>query len=202
LPFGAGSGSNPYLVTAKLCILYPLSEFPSFTIASMFRCVTLISDVIARLDLGVYTDDWARGRVLVSNGPPDDQLHLEGGSGDEPPPERQRLQRDPSRSGRARGRHSSIGRPAERARHAASWPQQLHRPMARRPRRSDDSQDDMIHIPGPGFDGLIGMSRIRQAGRNSVALARSIEETLGRAFDNAMAPKLYFHNRTGLVIVG
>jgi HK97 family phage portal protein len=45
-------------------------------------------------------------------------------------------------------------------------------------------QDDMIHIPGLGFDGIAGMSRIRFFARDSVSLAKMLEEQTGYAHQN------------------
>lgn len=49
-------------------------------------------------------------------------------------------------------------------------------------------QEDMIHIPGPGFNGMVGLSRIRSAARNAVALDRLLEEQTGRVHENAARP--------------
>ena len=40
----------------------------------------------------------------------------------------------------------------------------------------DIDQDDMLHIPGPGFDGLTGMSQIRHALRNPAGIALAADE--------------------------
>lgn len=49
-------------------------------------------------------------------------------------------------------------------------------------------QEDMIHIPGPGFDGIRGVSRIRHFARNSVALSLMLIEQIGRVHENAARP--------------
>lgn len=49
-------------------------------------------------------------------------------------------------------------------------------------------QEDMIHIPGPGFDGIKGMSRIQSFARGSIGLAHSMEERTGRMHQNAAMP--------------
>lgn len=49
-------------------------------------------------------------------------------------------------------------------------------------------QDDMIHIPGPGFNGLVGESRIRQNARNSISLSMMLLEQIGRVHENASKP--------------
>lgn len=49
-------------------------------------------------------------------------------------------------------------------------------------------QDDMLHVPGPGFDGLNGMSQIRHALRNSAGIALSADEYSGAFFNNGARP--------------
>lgn len=52
-------------------------------------------------------------------------------------------------------------------------------------------QEDVIHIPGIGFNGVRGMSRIRAFARNAVALAQLLEEQTGRVHENAAKPSGY-----------
>lgn len=49
-------------------------------------------------------------------------------------------------------------------------------------------QDEMLHIPGPGFDGIKGLSRIQAFARGSIGLARTMEERTGRMHQNAALP--------------
>ncbi len=49
-------------------------------------------------------------------------------------------------------------------------------------------QDDMLHIPGPGFDGLAGMSQIRHALRNSAGVALAADEFSASFFKNGARP--------------
>lgn len=49
-------------------------------------------------------------------------------------------------------------------------------------------QDDMLHIPGMGFNGVVGMSRIRAFARNAVSLATLLEEQTGFIHENASKP--------------
>jgi HK97 family phage portal protein len=49
-------------------------------------------------------------------------------------------------------------------------------------------QEDVIHIPGLGFNGIRGMSRIRSFARNAVSLAMLMEEQTGRVHENAARP--------------
>lgn len=49
-------------------------------------------------------------------------------------------------------------------------------------------QDDMLHIPGPGFDGLNGMSQIRHALRNPAGIALAADEYSATFFKNGARP--------------
>ena len=50
------------------------------------------------------------------------------------------------------------------------------------------AQDDMLHIPGMGFNGVAGLSRIRAFARNAVSLAQLLEEQTGFIHENAAKP--------------
>ncbi|KXV75222.1 hypothetical protein AD953_08360 [Acetobacter malorum] len=50
------------------------------------------------------------------------------------------------------------------------------------------TQDEMLHIPGPGFDGIKGLSRIQAFARGSIGLASTMEERTGRMHQNAALP--------------
>lgn len=52
----------------------------------------------------------------------------------------------------------------------------------------DIDQDDMLHIPGPGFDGLSGMSQIRHALRNPAGIALAADEYSAAFFKNGARP--------------
>lgn len=49
-------------------------------------------------------------------------------------------------------------------------------------------QDDMLHIPGPGFDGRNGMSQIRHALRNSAGIALAADDYSAAFFKNGAKP--------------
>jgi HK97 family phage portal protein len=49
-------------------------------------------------------------------------------------------------------------------------------------------QDDMLHIPGPGFDGLRGMSQIQSALRQSGGIALSADDYMSSFFKNGARP--------------
>lgn len=50
-------------------------------------------------------------------------------------------------------------------------------------------QDDMIHIPGFGFDGIRGMSVIQWGARNSIGIAQATDEYSGRFFSQGAMVK-------------
>lgn len=47
-------------------------------------------------------------------------------------------------------------------------------------------QEDVLHVPGLGFDGLTGLSPITWAGRQPIGLGLALEETVGRTYSNGM----------------
>ncbi len=49
-------------------------------------------------------------------------------------------------------------------------------------------QDDVLHIPGPGFDGRKGVSRIQSFARKAVSLASLLEDQIGFVHENAAKP--------------
>lgn len=49
-------------------------------------------------------------------------------------------------------------------------------------------QDEMIHIPGLGFNGVSGLSRIRAFARDAVSLSKLLEQQTGRVHENASKP--------------
>lgn len=49
-------------------------------------------------------------------------------------------------------------------------------------------QDDMLHIPGPGFDGLRGQSQIKHALRPAAGIALAADEYSSRFFSNGARP--------------
>lgn len=52
-------------------------------------------------------------------------------------------------------------------------------------------QDDILHIPGVGWDGRRGMSIIRHVGQNSIGTALAADEYSGRFFANDSTPRGY-----------
>lgn len=178
----------------------PVSEQSAMAVSAVYRCVSLLSGLIAGLPLKVYRDDPVQGRVeapkhrlapllafmpfpgraltsfnwreLWGSG-----LYLWGNHfsairydnagrvvGFEPV--------DPWSVEVARLSNGQNG-------YRFHWPDSTI---------EDLPQEDVLHICGPSFDGIRGVSRIRSAARNSVALARTFEEQVGRVHENAAKP--------------
>lgn len=170
------------------------------SVAAVYRCCSLIAGTTASLSLGVYIDDPDRGRLPV----PGKLARLLSVA---PFPGRQMtafswketLTVDLLISGNAYSiirydqagriaafeyvspRHVAVRRLNQQNVYQIQWPD--GRPMETIP------GDSMIHVAGLSLDGVIGMSKIRQNARNSIALARSIEEVQGKAFENSMSPR-------------
>lgn len=49
-------------------------------------------------------------------------------------------------------------------------------------------QDDVIHVPGLGFDGIQGISPIQWAGRQPIGISLALEEFVGRVHSNGARP--------------
>lgn len=62
----------------------------------------------------------------------------------------------------------------------------------------DFDQDDIIHIPGFGFDGLRGMTPLRYSLRNAGAVAIAAQEFAGRFFVNGARPDYALTTDTNL----
>lgn len=50
--------------------------------------------------------------------------------------------------------------------------------------------DDMLHVPGPGFDGKNGMSQIKHALRNSAGIALAADTYSSKFFENGARPDI------------
>jgi HK97 family phage portal protein len=177
-----------------------VSEETSMSVAAIYRCATLIAGTISALPLGVYQDDPELGRVpvpgklgrLLSINPyPGRQLTsfnwvetlvlnlVLGGNGFSA------IRWDGAARVAAleycQPHQISVAVQDRRNIYRVRWPDE----------RGEETipQESMLHIAGPSLNGILGMSKIRQNARNAVAMARSIEEVAGKAFDQAMNPK-------------
>ncbi|WP_020201876.1 phage portal protein [Cupriavidus sp. WS] len=63
-------------------------------------------------------------------------------------------------------------------------------------------QDDMIHVPGPGFDGRRGMSQIRYVLRHAVSLATAGNEQANSMLDNMRPDLVLTQNREAKKLEG
>lgn len=170
-------------------------------VSAVFRCVTLLSGLIAGTPLGVYTDmpDGGRQEVpdhrltdtLTNLAHPDFTLTsfawremwgintLLWGN------HYSVIRRDGA--ARIKGfqpaypwstqvlRDTATGRLV----YAVTWPDGT---------RETFDQESMLHIPGVGFDGVLGMSRIRAFARNPIALFKTMQDSVGYAHENSAAP--------------
>lgn len=50
--------------------------------------------------------------------------------------------------------------------------------------------EDMLHLRGPGFDGIKGLSRIQAFARNAISMARLLEEQTARVHENSARPSM------------
>jgi HK97 family phage portal protein len=55
-------------------------------------------------------------------------------------------------------------------------------------RREVLDQDDVLHVPGVGFDGLRGLSPVRSAARNAIGTAMAADRYAARFFSNGARP--------------
>lgn len=176
----------------------PISERTAMACSAVFRCVQILAGITATLPLKVYRRT-ADGREEVAG----DRLS-------------EMLRKRPNRNGPLSsyawremwmvnmllwGNHYSIIRYDNAGRIIAfevvmPWAVEVLRSQGRNFYRCllEDGrvetvhQDDMIHIAGPGFDGIKGLSRIAAFARNSIALASVAEQQSGRTFENASRP--------------
>jgi HK97 family phage portal protein len=181
-----------------------VSERTAMTVSAVYRCVELKAGIIAGMPLKIYRDDPKLGRVEV----PDHKYANFFGMAPYPGRamssftwrELWSLNTD------LWGNHYSVIRYNNAARivgfeiaspaqtevvrmgsgpyvgqniYTVNWPDGT---------REVIHQDDMLHIPGIGFDGIRGASRIAHFSRNAVSLAKMLEEQTGRSHENAARP--------------
>lgn len=170
--------------------------------STVFRCVSLISGLIAGIPLGVYRDDPEKGRVEVKD-------HRVA----------RFLCRTPApgtvlsafawremwgQNTLLHGNHYSVIRYDMAGRVAGFEPAQPWwvsvYPLIGQPGRvvyrvawpnrdaENVPQDEMLHIAGPGYDGIKAPSRIQVFARNAVALSRTLEDGTGLAHENGAKP--------------
>lgn len=188
----------------------PISERTAMAVSAVFRCVSLLSGLIAGLPLQIYRDDPNLGRLVVEPDTKDAQ-HGDG---------MRRLARllgqvpYPGRSLTSFawrelwginvylwGNHYSVIRYDGAGRiigFEAAMPWAVEVKMAGGRllyditwpdnRRETVLAQNVLHICGPSFDGMKGQSRIAGFARNAISLARVLEEQTGRVHENASRP--------------
>ena len=183
-----------------------VSEQSAMAVSAVYRCTALVSGIIAGLPLKVYRDDENKGRVEV----PDHKYSNFFGLA--PYPGRAMssfVWRELwSINTSLWGNHYSVIRYNAAGRIMGFEPAPPWQTEAVRirvgPRKGQNAyvvtwdggerepvaQEDMLHIPGLGFDGMRGYSRIRHFARNAVSLAKLFEEQTGRVHENAARPSM------------
>jgi HK97 family phage portal protein len=178
----------------------PVSERTAMAVSAVYRCVALKSGLMAGLPLKIYRDDAKLGRVEVSD------HRYAGFFGGAPYPGRAMT----SYTWRELwginvdlwGNHYSVIRYNQAGRIVGFEPCDPGKVAVFRRDNGQNAyivnwpggtreaipQDDMLHIPGLGFDGLKGVSKISGFARNSISLAKLLEEQSGRAHENAARP--------------
>lgn len=182
----------------------PVSEQTAMAVSAVYRCVALKSGLTAGLPLKIYRDDPVKGRVEV----PDHKYA--GFFGLSPFPGRAMSSftwRELwtintelwgnhysviryNQAGRILGFEPALPTQVEVVRmgggpYAGQNVYTINRPDGS---REAVHQDDIIHIPGLGFDGIRGLSRISGFARGAVSLAKLLEEQSGRYHENAARP--------------
>lgn len=186
----------------------PISERTAMACSAVFRCVQILAGITSTLPLKIYRRT-AVGREEVSG----DRLS-------------EMLRKRPSRNGPLSayawremwmvnmllwGNHYSIIRHDNAGQIIAfepvmPWQVEVLRSKGRNYYRCqlEDgrteviNQDDMIHIAGPGFDGIKGVSRITAFARNSIALSAVAEQQSGKTFENASRPSGFMEVPAGI----
>lgn len=177
----------------------PISERTAMSVSAVFRCVSILSGLQASLPLKIYKRQRGAARVEA----PDHRLA-----------DFLRVEPYPGRAMTAYtwremwgvnvqlwGNHVSIIRYDGAARVVGfepvmPWGVQVVQRAGRNLYRctlTDKSvewhdQEDILHIPGIGFDGVQGLSRIQAFSRDSIALAKLLTEQAGRIHENSARP--------------
>jgi HK97 family phage portal protein len=177
----------------------PISEQSAMRVSAVYRCVSIISGLIAALPLNVYRDSPTAGRTIARDHRLYRMLHLAPYPG------------SPLTSFAWReqwginvllwGNHYSITRYDGAGRvigfvPVMPWRVEVFRRAGRNVyvctledgTREAVSQDDILHFPGPGFDGIKGLSRIQAFARDAIGLARTLEQQTGTMHENAARP--------------
>jgi HK97 family phage portal protein len=182
----------------------PVSERTAMAVSAVYRCVALLAGLMASMPLKIYRDDPKLGRIEV----PDHKYA--GFFGTAPYPGRAMSSftwREQwlintalwgnhysviryNQAGRILG--FEVANPAQvevvRMKSGQFAGQNVYTVNWPGGEREAIHQDDMLHIPGIGFDGMKGLSKISGFARNAVSLAKMLEESSGRAHENATRP--------------
>ena len=182
----------------------PVTEHSAMTVSAVYRCAALLSGLIAGLPLDIYRDDDKLGRVKVTDHKYADFFSVSAYPGRAMSAftwkELWSLNTTLS------GNHYSVIRmnAAGRIRGFEPAPplQTTVVRLLEGPRAGENAyritwqsgvvedlpQESVLHIPGLGFDGIKGASRIRQFARNSISVAKILETVSGRSHVNSTRP--------------
>ncbi|MDO9712446.1 phage portal protein [Paracraurococcus lichenis] len=180
-----------------------VNERTAMAVSAVFRCVTLISGLIANLPLKVF-ERTPEGRREATEHRLNRLLKLEPMPGS--PMVAHQFKEVLAQSMLMHGNGYAIIRYDQAARVVGlelvlPWLVEILRTTTgRRVYRVswDDGRpveyidwEDMLHVAGPGFDGVQGVSRIRYAAGDSIGLAKLLEEQTGFAHANASSPSVF-----------
>ena len=181
-----------------------VNERSAMQITAVYACVRILSEAVASLPLHLYKDNGEGGKIKATEHPLYTLLH------DEPNPEmtsflfRETLMSHLLLWGNAYAQIIRNGKGEV----VALYPLMPNRMMVDRDengqlyyqysRGTDEAikdknstvilrQTDVLHIPGLGFDGLVGYSPIAMA-KNSIGIAMACEEYGAKFFSNGAAP--------------
>lgn len=163
--------------------------------SAVFACVSLNAGMVASLPLKIY-EDRDTGRKVAKSHPLYSMLHDEPNQAMTSFAWRELIMVNAQLSG---NHYSMIQRNgAGRAVGLTPIMPKLVRPYMDRGRivyevRTDGGmilvdQEDMIHIPGLGFDGIVGMSVIGTVGANPIGTALALEKYVGALHRNSARP--------------
>jgi HK97 family phage portal protein len=175
----------------------------AMTCAVANRCVMLISGILSALDLCVYRDDPELGQIKATDHPFYPMLTRQPWS--KRPYTAYAWKEMQIIENLLQGNAFSVIRTTKAGKIVGFEPvlpttvvevrrstidQSLNYTVKWDDGRSDElvGSSQMLHFAGPGFDGLLGRSRISYAAP-SIALSRTLQTTLGVAHDNAMMPR-------------
>lgn len=177
-----------------------VTEQTSMQVGAVFRCVSLVSGMVAGLPLNIYRDSDQDGRVELRN----HRLapFLTRSPSANSPMSSYVWREQWSIQEQLWGNHFSVILRDGAGRVSGflpmlPWNSTVYRSTDGRNKYRfmlDDGnvryydQEDVIHIPGIGFDGIVGQSRIRKFAREAVSTAKTLSGQVNYVHENAARP--------------